>query len=88
MTAVVEQFRAKPHDLIHIQSTFSARKDWIALALAYLVGVPVVITSIYGNFGIPPLEAMACGIPVISSNATSLREVIGDADPLVGPMDI
>ena len=46
-----------------------------------------VISSIYEGFGIPPLEAMACGTPVISSNATSLPEVIGDVGPLVDPMD-
>ena len=35
--------------------------------------------SLYEGFGIPPLEAMACGAPVICSNATSLPEVVGDA---------
>lgn len=37
------------------------------------------------GFGIPPLEAMACGTPVIASNATSVPEVIGDAGVLVSP---
>lgn len=38
-----------------------------------------VIASRYEGFGFPPLEAMACGVPVVSSNATSLPEVCGDA---------
>ncbi|MBF8295180.1 MAG: glycosyl transferase group 1, partial [Bacteroidetes bacterium] len=44
--------------------------------------------SIYEGFGAPPLEAMACGTPVISSNASSLPEAIGDAGVLVNPYDV
>jgi len=47
----------------------------------------LIIASFYEGFGIPPLEAMACGTPVISSNATSLPEVIGDAGLLVDPQN-
>lgn len=42
----------------------------------------------YEGFGLPPLEAMACGCPVIASNVASLPEVIGDAGILVTPHDI
>jgi len=38
-----------------------------------------VYPSVYEGFGLPPLEAMACGAPVITSNATSLPEVVGEA---------
>ena len=44
--------------------------------------------SLYEGFGLPPLEAMACGAPVVSSNVTSLPEVIGDAGILVPPTDV
>jgi glycosyltransferase involved in cell wall biosynthesis len=48
----------------------------------------LVFPSLYEGFGLPPLEAMACGIPVITSNITSLPEVVGDAAILVDPMSI
>ena len=50
-----------------------------ALALVY--------PSLYEGFGLPPLEAMACGTPVVTSSGTSLTEVVGDAAVLVDPMD-
>lgn len=44
--------------------------------------------SIYEGFGFPPIEAMACGCPVMSSNAASLPEVVGDAGILLPPADL
>jgi glycosyltransferase involved in cell wall biosynthesis len=44
--------------------------------------------SLYEGFGLPPLEAMACGVPVITSNTSSLPEVVGDAGLTVAPDDV
>jgi glycosyltransferase involved in cell wall biosynthesis len=44
-----------------------------------------VYPSLYEGFGLPPLEAMACGAPVVTSTASSLPEVVGDAGLLVDP---
>ncbi len=46
-----------------------------------------VFPSFYEGFGLPPLEAMACGCPVITSNTSSLPEVVGDAGIMVDPHD-
>lgn len=47
-----------------------------------------VYLSFFEGFGLPPLEAMACGVPVITSNTTSLPEVVGNAGITVAPGDI
>jgi len=47
-----------------------------------------VYPSLYEGFGLPVLEAMACGCPVIASNVSSLPEVVGDAALLVDPYDV
>ena len=47
-----------------------------------------VYPSLYEGFGLPPLEAMACGTAVVTSNSGSLPEVVGDAAMLVDPWDI
>ncbi|HHW14153.1 MAG TPA: glycosyltransferase family 4 protein [Firmicutes bacterium] len=46
-----------------------------------------VYPSLYEGFGLPPLEAMACGTPVIASRESSLPEVVGDAGLLIDPYD-
>jgi glycosyltransferase involved in cell wall biosynthesis len=43
--------------------------------------------SVFEGFGLPPLEAMACGVPVVCSNASSLPEVVGEAGLLLDPRD-
>ena len=47
-----------------------------------------VFPSLYEGFGLPVLEAMACGCPVITSNVSSLPEVVGDAALLVDPYNV
>jgi glycosyltransferase involved in cell wall biosynthesis len=55
------------------------------LAVMYRLAGVFVFPSIYEGFGLPPLEAMASGTPVVTSNVSSLPEVAGDAAVLVDP---
>jgi glycosyltransferase involved in cell wall biosynthesis len=55
------------------------------LAALYRLASVFVFPSLYEGFGLPPLEAMASGAPVITSNVSSLPEVVGDAALLVDP---
>jgi glycosyltransferase involved in cell wall biosynthesis len=48
----------------------------------------LTLPALYEGFGLPPLEAMACGTPVVVSNVSSLPEVIGDAGVLVDPASV
>ncbi len=57
------------------------------LPALYSGALAFVFPSLYEGFGLPPLEAMACGTPVIASNTTSLPEVVGDAALTVDPLD-
>ena len=58
------------------------------LPAMYNAAALFVFPSLFEGFGFPPLEAMACGTPVISSNTTSLPEIVGDAGIMVSPNDI
>ena len=53
----------------------------------YKGAIVFAFPSLYEGFGLPPLEAMASGVPVISSNTSSMPEVIGDAGILISPED-
>ena len=54
----------------------------------YETAAAFVFPSRYEGFGLPPLEAMACGAPVVTSNVSSLPEVVGDAAVLVNPENV
>src|SRR5262249_37124803 len=58
------------------------------LAALYRMASVFAFPSLYEGFGLPPLEAMACGTPVLTSRLSSLPEVVGDAAVLVDPHDV
>jgi len=58
------------------------------LAILYRLASVFVFPSLYEGFGLPPLEAMASGTPVVTSNVSSMPEVAGDAALLVDPYDV
>ena len=59
----------------------------LQLAALYRGASCFVYPSLYEGFGLPPLEAMQCGTPVITANTSSLPEVVGDAGLMVNPLD-
>jgi len=65
-----------------ILTGFVPHSDLVAL---YNLAEMFVLPSLYEGFGLPPLEAMACGCPAIVSNRGSLPEVVGDAAVLIDP---
>lgn len=67
---------------------FTGYVDDESLPALYSGAKAFVFPSLYEGFGLPPLEAMCCGVPVIASSAASLPEVVGDAAILVNPYDI
>lgn len=66
---------------------FTGYVDDKDLAALYSGALVFVYPSFYEGFGLPPLEAMQCGTPVITSNTSSLPEVVGDAGIMLDPKD-
>ena len=66
---------------------FLGFQPYETLAVFYRLARAFVFPSIYEGFGLPPLEAMACGAPVVTSNVSSLPEIAGGAAILVDPYD-
>ena len=80
--------RAVHHYKLHKHVRFLGYLPDDTLAILYRLAAVFVVPSLYEGFGLPPLEAMACGTPVVTSNVSSLPEVTGDAAVLVDPYDI
>jgi glycosyltransferase involved in cell wall biosynthesis len=72
---------------IQDQVRFEGQIAHDVLPLWYNACAAFAYPSLYEGFGMPVLEAMACGAPVVASTATSLPEVVGDAGLLVAPTD-
>jgi glycosyltransferase involved in cell wall biosynthesis len=67
--------------------TFTGRISDAEFVRQYAMATVAVIPSVYEGFGLPAGEAMACGVPVISTTGGALPEVVGDAGILVPPAD-
>ena len=79
--------RAVHHHQLHKYVRFLGYLPEETLAVMYRLAGVFVFPSLYEGFGLPPLEAMASGTPVVTSNVSSLPEVAGDAAVLVDPYD-
>jgi len=75
---------AAARDHVHLLG-FVADTD---LPMLYRQAGALAFPSLYEGFGLPPLEAMACGTPVIASSASSVPEAVGDAGLLLDPLDV
>ncbi|HMQ55751.1 MAG TPA: glycosyltransferase family 1 protein, partial [Anaerolineae bacterium] len=75
---------------LHLESRvrFLGFVDEADLPLLYNLATVFVYPSLYEGFGLPVLEAMACGVPVVASRRSALPEVVGAAGQLIDPVDI
>lgn len=75
---------------LNVQShvKFTGFVDETLLPVLYNACDTFVYPSLYEGFGLPPLEAMSCGTPVITSNISSIPEVVGDGGILIDPFNI
>src|SRR5207244_1069467 len=79
--------RAVHQHQLHKYVRFLGYLPEATLAVMYRLAGVFVFPSLYEGFGLPPLEAMASGTPVVTSNVSSLPEVAGDAAVLIDPYD-
>ncbi len=79
---LVQDLHLEPH------TVFLGRVPTDVLLYLYNSAIALVHPAHYEGFGLPALEAMACGTPVITTNVSSLPEVVGDAAILVSPEDV
>ena len=80
--ATIREVRLEEH--VH----FIGFADDADLPALYSAALITAVPSLYEGFGIPVLESMACGTPVLTSNISSLPEVAGDAALMVDPTDL
>jgi glycosyltransferase involved in cell wall biosynthesis len=80
-----EQIRLSSAESAIVTTGLVTLNDQIAL---YSGASVFVFPSLYEGFGYPPLEAMACGTPIVSSDRTSLDEIIGDAAVRCNPLSV
>lgn len=69
------------------RTILTGRIDDADLPALYSDAIASIYVSLYEGFGLPPLESMSCGTPVVASNAGSIPEVVGDTAVLVDPLD-
>jgi glycosyltransferase involved in cell wall biosynthesis len=82
-----ETLRAVEAHSLHNFVTFTGYVSADDLPALYTGALCFVYPSYFEGFGLPPLEAMQCGAPVLAGDRTSLPEVLGDAGLLVNPFD-
>ena len=87
LVAILPDYNNKKVDSKGIR-IISERLSPIELAKWYRGGIGFVFPSLRESFGMPILEAMACGCPVITSNSTACAEIAGDAALLVNPRSV
>lgn len=89
---VISGEKSKPGVFANTEFRVPPRVRWTgyvsdeSLPALYSGALATAYPSLYEGFGLPPLEAMACGSPVLTSNVTSLPEVVGDAAVLIDPL--
>jgi glycosyltransferase involved in cell wall biosynthesis len=80
---------ARVHELgLEQDVLFTSYIPYQELPLWYNAADIFIYPSLYEGFGLPPLEAMACGTPVVTSSVSSLPEVAGTAAVMVDPLDV
>jgi glycosyltransferase involved in cell wall biosynthesis len=88
----ISRYPAMRHAVIHsrVEDTvrFLGFVPIETLRAFYQAASAFVFPSLYEGFGLPPLEAMACGTPVVCSHVSSLPEVVGDAAEIVNPENV
>lgn len=92
---VAGKYGWKEHGLLDLVGELELTQDVLFIGYVPQEDLPAlyraadvfVYPSVYEGFGLPPLEAMACGTPVVTGNRSSLPEVVGEAGIMVDPYD-